>query len=65
MHTPHEDEIRDRAYALWVEEGSPSGRDEEFWHRAVRELVEGGDVDASQEAADVTQPLPPAGILTH
>jgi hypothetical protein len=35
-----EDQIRDRAYALWVDAGRPSGRDEEFWHRAQRELRE-------------------------
>lgn len=65
MHTPHEDDIRDRAYALWIEAGSPDGRDQEFWHSAVRELSEEGDVDASQEASDVTQPVPPAGMMTH
>jgi hypothetical protein len=27
--------IRERAYALWQEAGSPSGRDQEFWHRAL------------------------------
>lgn len=65
MHTPHDDDIRDRAYALWNEAGSPDGRDEEFWHRAARELSEEHQVDTSQTAAEVTQPLPPAGILTH
>lgn len=64
MHTPHEDDIRDRAYALWQEAGSPEGREEEFWHRAERELSEESGLDASDQAS-VTQPLPPAGILTH
>jgi len=27
--------IRERAYTLWQEAGSPSGRDQEFWHRAL------------------------------
>lgn len=34
-----EQKIRDRAYALWEKEGSPPGRDAEFWERA-RSLVE-------------------------
>jgi hypothetical protein len=40
---PSEDErerrIRERAYQLWQFEGSPEGRDEDYWHRA-RELIE-------------------------
>jgi hypothetical protein len=35
-----EDEVRHRAHDLWEQHGSPSGRDEEFWVRAERELVE-------------------------
>ncbi len=35
----HEDEIRRCAYELWEKEGSPHGRDAEFWERA-RLLVE-------------------------
>jgi hypothetical protein len=29
-----EKRIRERAYPLWEEDGSPEGRAEEFWHRA-------------------------------
>lgn len=29
-----ESRIRERAYALWEKEGSPEGREEEFWVRA-------------------------------
>lgn len=29
-----EQQIRERAYALWEKEGSPDGRDAEFWERA-------------------------------
>jgi hypothetical protein len=38
---PTEEEIRIRAYDIWVENGRPHGRDEEFWSQAEREL--GGD----------------------
>ena len=65
MHTPSETDIRDRAYALWVEAGSPNGRDEEFWNRAQSELSEEAGLDISGQAADVTQPTPPAGLPTH
>jgi Protein of unknown function (DUF2934) len=35
---PDEDAIRWRAYELWEADGRSSGRDEEYWHRAEREL---------------------------
>lgn len=35
-----EDEVRVRAHDLWEQHGCPMGRDEEFWLRAERELVE-------------------------
>lgn len=31
-----EDRIRERAYHIWEAAGRPSGRDEEFWHRACQ-----------------------------
>jgi Protein of unknown function (DUF2934) len=34
-----EEEIRRRAYELWEEHGRESGRDEEFWFSAEREVV--------------------------
>jgi len=40
---PVEEEVRIRAYAIWVEEGMPHGRDEDHWHRARTEL-EGDDL---------------------
>jgi Protein of unknown function (DUF2934) len=35
-----EERVRERAHDLWEQHGSPQGRDQEFWHRAERELVE-------------------------
>ena len=35
-----ENEVRARAHDLWEQHGSPQGRDEEFWLRAERELIE-------------------------
>lgn len=65
MNTPHENDIRDRAYALWEQDGSPEGRDLEYWQRAERELTEEAGLDTSEETADVSQPVPPAGLPTH
>jgi hypothetical protein len=33
-------EIRARAFELWEQAGKPTGRDEEFWLMAEREIVE-------------------------
>lgn len=65
MHSPKEDDIRGRAYALWIEAGSPDGRDDEFWHSAERELAEEARLDSSEAATGITQPTPPAGLPTH
>ena len=35
-----EQQIRERAYAIWIEEGRPEGRDHEHWLRARAELEE-------------------------
>ncbi len=41
MDDSTEMQIRAQAYALWEKEGSPHGRDEEFWERA-KLMVAGG-----------------------
>ena len=52
MHTYNEDTIRDRAYALWLEAGSPDGNDWQFWHEAERELAaNGSDMAATDDNA--------------
>lgn len=33
--------IKHRAHALWREEGSPQGRDREFWERAELQVLKG------------------------
>ncbi len=45
-----EQRIRARAHALWEKEGSPHGRDQEFWERA-RSMVE------AENAPPATTPL--------
>lgn len=65
MHNPSEDAIRDRAYALWVEAGSPEGNDWQFWHEAERQLAENGEADMSEQAAAMTEQPPEAGMPLH
>lgn len=35
-----EETVRDRARDLWEQHGRPFGRDEEFWLRAERDLIQ-------------------------
>lgn len=41
--TEREQQIRERAHAIWEEEGRPEGRDAEHWERAGREIEAEGD----------------------
>jgi hypothetical protein len=41
------DEVREKAYHLWIAEGRPHGRDKEHWHKAM-ELVHGKSAAASR-----------------
>lgn len=65
MNIPEDNDIRDRAYALWQQDGSPAGKDQEYWHRAERELSQEAGLDTSKDSAEVTQPTPPAGLPIH
>ena len=62
MEKQSEEAIRDRAYALWVEAGSPEGEDQRFWHEAERQLANDGDLDTSENATDGDTPPMPAGL---
>lgn len=50
MDQQHEERIRERAYELWEKEGSPHGRDQEFWERA-RLMLE------SERSSPIATPL--------
>ncbi len=62
MSTSKEDDIRDRAYALWQAEGSPEGRGEEFWHRAEQEISGETEVGGSDLGADLAHPDAATGL---
>ena len=40
MTTPKEMDVVRRAYELWQQAGEPSGKDDEFYHQAKKELQE-------------------------
>jgi hypothetical protein len=42
MENDREQRIRERAYALWEQEGRPEGDDLRFWINALRDLGEDG-----------------------
>ncbi len=44
-----EDQIRERAYRLWLEEGQPQGKDAEHWEKARRLLAREGIEEAVPE----------------
>ena len=52
------EKIRVIAYELWERDGAPEGRDDEYWHAAVKLLSD----DAGNREADdpiAALPLPP------
>ena len=48
MGSEREALIRDRAYAIWLSEGRPLGRQDEHWRRAEAQI---GDEEAARDAA--------------
>ncbi len=60
---PDENDIRQRAYAIWEEDGRPEGRQEEHWQRASMELAGTGlsmDLDKGTIAPDGQPATAPA-----
>ncbi|MGP0001577.1 MAG: DUF2934 domain-containing protein [Acetobacteraceae bacterium] len=45
-----EDRVRERAYALWEEDGRPDGRSDEYWQQA-RSEVEAEEAEPGKESA--------------
>jgi hypothetical protein len=46
--------IRERAYAIWEEEGRPDGRDWEHWYRAMQEIA--GPIAAPKNGSAAAAP---------
>jgi len=50
-----EDRIRDRAHALWLQEGQPSGQEQRHWEQALAE-VDAEDAPAAKPAKKAPAP---------
>ena len=50
------EKIRVIAYELWQRDGSPEGRDDEYWHAAVKLLSDEVNAAPAEDPA-VLQPL--------
>jgi DUF2934 family protein len=60
MQTAHiEVQIRERAYALWEQEGRPEGREWDHWVRAASEVVSPAS-EPAMEAAEAASAKKPA-----
>ena len=59
MEVDREELIRERAHAIWEEEGRPEGKDRQHWARATAEVdaTEAGG-DAEVEAPDILKTTP-------
>ncbi|WP_343525153.1 DUF2934 domain-containing protein [Sphingomonas sp.] len=51
-----EEQLRQRAYGIWQDEGQPHGRDRDHWEMAERELTEGAVGDAPAKASSKPAP---------
>ncbi len=47
-HATREQAIRERAYAMWEDEGRPDGRELDHWHRAEAEIDSAGQQSSSE-----------------
>ena len=47
MDDAWQEKVRERAYAIWLREGSPDGQAEQFWLMAEEELLAEGQGRAS------------------
>src|SRR5690349_21805977 len=62
MTPEREQRIRERAYAIWLREGRPHGKDREHWRLAEAEVVaeEAAERETASSAAAAPSPDPPA-----
>jgi hypothetical protein len=69
MADEHERRIRERAHAIWEEEGRPDGREQQHWREAERQLAAeaaGNDRRAAPDDAQIgSQGGPPADPLRN
>jgi hypothetical protein len=49
MPKPTEQQIRVRAHELWEQAGKPDGQQDEFWHKAEKQLSQDAPSDEKSE----------------
>lgn len=52
------EKIRIVAYELWEQDGSPAGKDDDYWHAAVKLLSDEAHA-GSHEEPEAVLPMPP------
>lgn len=59
-----DEKIRELAYQLWERDGSPQGKDDDYWYAARELLADEGEMDAGNERSIIqpTVPLPGADL---
>jgi hypothetical protein len=53
-----EEKIRDLAYKLWERDGSPQGKDDDYWFAAEALLADEGELDAGDERSAIRPAVP-------
>ena len=57
LHSPKDEEVRERAYQIYLDHGCEEGHDLENWLSAQRELEQAAD--AELERANTRKPVAP------
>lgn len=60
MANETENQIRERAHAIWEEQGQPDGQADQHWQQAETEIIGASGEDASTATDD----LPPSAMAT-
>lgn len=64
MSDDRNEQIRERAYRIWQDEGEPHGREHDHWAQAAREIGEDISVTGEPEDADAGESGPAASDAT-
>lgn len=62
MDKQKEDRIRQRAYQLWEDDGSPEGRADDYWGRAEAQVNAEGDEAPPEPTAEQSDKRRVAGV---
>ena len=63
MDLDRERKIRERAYAIWLDQGCVDGRDEQHWLEAEKEIVKEEAQAAAKSGDSASTPTPSKGSI--